>query len=170
MLSLSVTRPSSIPPASQTARIGQPTDLFASSDHLHVAGTVEKASVDEAYLDVTEGAYEELRLAESECDGGEEDRAARISPNATGSHVYGKLDLEMEGDCLLAVCTLERLHPRSSSRTLLSFSPPPPSPFSPPSSLPLSASEFFYSNFTLFLYQPLVDSAFLTRTVHQKNL
>ena len=105
--------------------------------------------MDEAYLDVTEGAYEELRLAESECDGGEEDRAARISPNTTGSHVYGKLDLEMEGDCLLAVCTLEQLHPRFSSHTLLSFFPPP----FPPLSLSFSVNlPFFLVEFhSLFL-------------------
>lgn len=75
------------------------------NDAFNRAGTVEKASVDEAYLDITPDAMDIIHQAdEGGGDGGdEEERSSRLCPSSSGSNVYGALDLMMEGDCLLAV-------------------------------------------------------------------
>ena len=71
-------------------------------DALAPFGIVEKASIDEAYLDVTKQALElRQQLADLEAGDAQGWEAAFPSPEASGSAVYGALNPQREADLLL---------------------------------------------------------------------
>ena len=70
-------------------------------DALARFGVVEKASIDEAYLDVTERVQELRRNLSSASEAAGEDFAAWPTPESSDSAVYGQIDLANENDLRL---------------------------------------------------------------------